>query len=157
MVLAFADRTAKWVPFATAAAIVAATWGGLVWDSLEFGFPTTFALWLALALLIGIVMQGWIYWTDQVETLSLADGKAEAVLMRWVGWGKRVRFTAAEATDWTVSPKSSDATKLSFINFRVGKQKLSLSMLSPQTVDWDALSALAPEFFAKVRAEYPAA
>jgi hypothetical protein len=156
MVLAFADRTAKWVPFVTVAAIVAVTWGGIVWENLEFGFANAFALWLAVALLVCVFLQGWAYWTDQVETLSLDGGRAEARLMRWVGWGKRVYFTAPETSEWTVVPKSSEPTKLAFINFRVGKQKLSLSLLSPQTVDWDALSTLAPEFFAQVRADYPA-
>ena len=145
------------MPFTTVAAIVVVCWGGLVWENLEFGFATVFSFWLAVALLIGVFLQGWVYWADQVETLSLEGDRAEAVLMRWVGWGKTVRFGAAETSDWTLSPKSSDPTKLSFINFRVGRQKLSLSLLSPQTVDWDALSRLAPEFFAKVRAEYPAA
>lgn len=157
MSLAFADRTAKWVPFATVAAIVVVCWGTLVWENLEFGFATVFSFWLAVVLLIGVFLQGWVYWTDQVETLTLDGDRAEAKLMRWVGWGKRVTFGAADASEWAAAPKSSDATKLAFITFRVGRQKLSLSMLSPQTVEWDALSRLAPEFFAKVQAEYPAA
>ena len=156
MELAFADRTAKWVPFAAVALIVGFTWGGLVWENLELGFATIFSFWLAVALLIGVFLQGWVYWTDQVESLTMRGDVAEAVLMRWVGWGKRVKFTAAEASDWTVVPKSSDPTKVSFINFKVGSRKLSLSILSPQTVDWDALSGLAPDFFARVRADYPA-
>lgn len=157
MQLVFADRTAKWVPFATVAAIVIVCWAGLVWENMEFGFATMFSLWLALGLLIGVFLQGWIYWTDQVETASLDGDAAEAVLMRWVGWGKRVRFAADETRDWFAVPKSTDASQLSSINFKVGPQKLSLSMLAPQTVQWDGLSRLAPEFFAKVRADYPAA
>jgi len=155
MALAFVDRTAKWVPFATVAAIVVVCWGSLVWENLEFGFATAFSLWLAVVLLSGVFLQGWFYWTDQVETLSIEGVAAEAVLMRWVGWGKRVRFSASQASDWVAVPKSTDPTKLSFINFKVGSRKLSLSLLSPQSLDWDALSRLAPDFFAKVGADYP--
>src|SRR5690349_20709265 len=126
MQLAFADRTAKWVPFATVAAIGIVCWGSLVWENLEFAFATTFSFWLAVVLLIGVFLQGWVYWTDQVETLSIEGDRAEARLMRWVGWGKRFRFTAAETSDWVAVPKSSDPTKLSFINFKVGARKLSL-------------------------------
>lgn len=155
MRLIFADKTAKWVPFATVAAIVIVCWGGMVWESLEFGFATIFCFWLALVLLVGVFLQGWLYWKDQVETLSMDGSRAEAVLMRWVGWGKRVRFAAGDTAGWRTIAKSTDATALSSIEFTAKGTPLSLSFLTPQVADLDALSTLAPEFFAKVKTDFP--
>lgn len=155
MTLIFADRTARWVPFVTVALIVAFTWGRIVWENLEIGFATEFCLWFGLVLLTGVFAQGWLYWKGQVETLSVEGGRFEAKTMRWVGWGKRHAFAPGDATGWRTIAKSSDVSVLGSIEFTVHGQALSLSMLNPQVVNLDGLSALAPEFFAKVKADYP--
>ncbi len=143
------------MPFAVVAAIVVCVWGGLVWEQLSFALANTVALWTAGVLLLGVVLQGWVYWKDQVETLRFDGSKAEVLTMRWVGWGKRVSFTPTEATGWRSIAKHSDDTALSTVTFNVRGKPLSLSMLSPQLVDLEALSRLNPEFFGRLKADFP--
>lgn len=155
MRLIYDDHTAKWVPFATAGIIVVLVWGGIVWEDLSIGAATVSALVVAVLLLVGIFLQGWVYWNGQVETLSFDGARAEARTMRWVGWGKKVKFAPGEVTDWRTIAKHSDATKLSSIEFTAAGTALSMSFLNPKLVDLEALRALAPEFFIKVLADYP--
>lgn len=156
MRLIYDDVTAKWVPFATAGIIVAMVWGGIVWEQVSISAATVPALVVAVLLLIGIFAQGWLYWNGQVETLSFDGATAEAKTMRWVGWGRKVRFAPGEASGWRTIAKHSDATVLSSIEFTAKGAALSMSFLSPRLVDLEALRRLAPEFFVKVLADYPA-
>lgn len=155
MPVVFSDPTAKWVPFATAAVIVAVTWGGMVWEDFEVQTASVLALWFAVVLFVAIFFQGWLYWTDQIATLRFDGTTAEATTMRWVGWGKRHELTAAETSDWIARGKGGDATKLVSIGFKARNKTLSLSFLDPRIADFDALNRLNPEFFAEVRANYP--
>ena len=156
MRLIYDDHTAKWVPFATAGIIVVMVWGGIVWQDLSFQPATTIAFVVAVILLVGIFLQGWLYWNGQVETLRFDGATAEAKTMRWVGWGRRVRFAPGEASGWRTVAKHSDAAALSSIEFTAGGVALSMSFLNPKLVDLEALRRLAPEFFGKVRADFPA-
>jgi len=156
MPLVYSDATAKWVPFAAVAAIVVCVWGRLVWEQLNFALANTVALWTAVILLVGVLLQGWVYWKDQVETLRFDGSTAEVLTMRWVGWGKRFSFTPDEATGWRSIARHSDDTALSSVTFNVRGKPLSLSMLSPQRVELEALSRLNPEFFERLKADYPA-
>lgn len=155
MPLVYSDATAKWVPFAVVAAIVVCVWGGLVWQQLNFALANTVALWAAGILLVGVLLQGWVYWNDQVETLRFDGSTAEVLTMRWVGWGKRLSFTPAEATGWRSIARHSDDTALSSVTFNVRGKPLSLSMLAPQRVELEGLSRLNPEFFERLKADYP--
>ena len=156
MRLIYDDRTANWAPFATAGIIVVMVWGSIVWNEASVSAATIPALVVAVILLVVIFLQGWVYWNGQVETLSFDGATAEARTMRWVGWGKKVRFAPGDATGWRAVARSSDATALSSIEFTAGATALSMSFLNPKLVDLEGLRALVPEFFVKVMADYPA-
>lgn len=150
----FADPTPRWVPFATAAVIVACVWGGSVWQNLELGFATQFSAGLAVFLLLLILLQGRLFWRDQIATLG-SDGQSfEALTSTWVGNGRRVRFAPHETSEWKARPKSG-SKELSSIAFKANGQALELSFLNPKLVDVAALSQMQPIFFAQVKRDYP--
>lgn len=150
----FADPTPRWVPFATAAVIVACVWGGSVWQNLEFGFATRFSAGLAVFLLALILLQGRLFWRDQIAALQ-SDGQSfEAQTSTWVGNGRHVRFAPHETSAWKAQPKSG-TKELSSIAFKANGQALELSFLNPKLVDLAALSAMQPIFFAQLKRDYP--
>lgn len=157
MKVIFADPTPRWVPFAAAGLIVVGVWGALVWQSLAIEFPTKFAVGLGCVLFVAIFFQGRFYWKDEVATLTSTDGEFyQATTAIWVGRGKTVSFGAAETKDWSASPKSGKPGELSSVKFTVKRTPLELSFINPKRVDLVGLSALNPQFFAKLQAEYPA-
>lgn len=150
----FADPTPRWVPFATAAAIAAVTWGASIWQQMEIVFSTRFALGLFVALVVGIMLQGRLFWRDQVAAVN-SDGQTfDAVTSVWVGNGRTVSFAPHETSDWVARPKSG-SKELSSVSFRAKGQALELSFLNPKLVDLPALSAMQPIFFAGVKRDYP--
>ena len=155
MRVVFDDPTPRWVPFATIALICVMTWGYGIYEDFEFAATTIFSIGLFVVLFVAIFLQGWMYWRDSVARLSLDGDHIEAVTMRWVGPGRRLRFEAHEVTDWHAVTKAGQAGKLASIDFKVRGEKLSLSMNDPRVLDLEALSTLAPEFFASLRREYP--
>lgn len=150
----FADPTPRWVPFATAGVIVACVWGGSVWQQLDLVFATQFSVGLAVVLLIGILLQGRLFWRDQIDRVT-GDGQSfEAVTSVWVGNGRTVRFASHETSDWVARPKSG-GKELSSVAFKAKGQALELSFLNPKLVDLPGISAMQPIFFAGVKRDYP--
>ena len=161
MKLIYWDYTPRWVPFVAAVLIVGGVWFGGVWQDVDFVFISKFAVGLACVLFVLIFFQGRYFWKNQVDKLSSNDGEYfEASTMIWVGRGKRVAFGAHEATGWTAKASSSrkegEPEKLSTISFKVKGQVFEMSFLNPKVVDLEALSAINPAYFAKVKADYPA-
>lgn len=161
MKLIYWDYTPRWVPFVAAALIVVGVWFGGVWDNFDFAFISRFAVGLACVLFVLIFFQGRYYWKNQVDKLSTNDGEYyEAATTIWVGRGKRISFGPHEATGWsaTASPsrKAGEAPQLSAITFKVKGQQLEMSLVNPRLVDFEALSAINPAYFAKLKADYPA-
>ncbi|MEO7222931.1 MAG: hypothetical protein ABIY37_10695 [Devosia sp.] len=151
----FSDPTPRWVPFATAGVIVACVWGGSVWQQLDIVFATQFSVGLALLLLVGILLQGRVFWRDQIDHVS-SDGRSfEAVMSVWVGDGRTVSFAPHETSDWVAKPKSG-SKELSSVAFKAKGQALELSFLNPKLVDVQAISAMQPIFFAAVKRDHPA-
>ena len=156
----FADPTPRWVPFTAAALVVIGVWVGGIWDNFDFATTTRFAVGLACVLFVLIFFQGRYFWKDQVDHITSTDGEYyEAVTSIWVGRGERIAFGAHEAKDWTATASSSrkagEPEKLSTISFKVKGKTLEMSFLNPKIVDLEGLSALNPDYFAKVKADYP--
>ena len=156
----FADPTPRWVPFAASAMIVVGVWVVGVWQDFNVAETTRIAVGLACILFVLIFFQGRYYWKGQVDHITATDGEYfEAVTSIWVGRSKRVAFGAHETRDWTATPSSSrkpgEPQKLSTISFTAKGQKLEMSFLNPTIVDLAGLSALNPDYFAKVQADYP--
>jgi hypothetical protein len=150
----FADPTPRWVPFATAGVIVALVWGGSVWQQIDIVFATQFSIGLAVVTIIGILLQGRVFWRDQIDHVS-SDGRSfEAVTSAWVGNGRTVSFAPHETSEWVARPKSR-SKELSSIAFKARGQPLELSFLNPKLVDLPAISAMQPIFFAAVKRDYP--
>ena len=142
------------MPFATAAVIVALVWGGSVWQQMDIVFATQFSVGLAVVLLIGILLQGRLFWRDQIDRLS-GDGQSfEAVTSVWVGSGRTVSFASHETSDWVARPKGG-GKELSSVAFKTRGQALELSFLNPKLVDVQGISAMQPIFFAAVKRDYP--
>ncbi len=154
MKLVFSDPTPRWVPFATAGLIVACVWGGSVWQQFDLVFATQFSAGLAVLLLIGILLQGRLFWRDQIDRLSSDGSRFEAVTSVWVGSGRTVSFLPHETSDWVARAKSG-SKDLSSVAFRANGQALELSFLNPKLVDVQAISAMQPVFFAGVKRDYP--
>ncbi|MEO6012258.1 MAG: hypothetical protein ABIQ30_01550 [Devosia sp.] len=154
MTTAFADPTPRWVPFATAGAIVALVWGTSVWQNLEFGFSTKFAAGLAVFLLVLIMLQGRLFWRDSVALVTAEGQRFEAYTSTWVGAGRHVSFAPHETANWVAKPKSG-TKELSSVSFVANGVKLELSFLSPKLVDLDTLSLMQPIFFAGLKRDYP--
>ena len=150
----FADPTPRWVPFATAGAIVACVWGGSVWQNMELSFATQFSLGLAVFLLVLILLQGRLFWRDQVASVESDGANFSALTSTWVGNGRRVSFAPHETSGWAARPKSG-GKELSSIVFKANGQALELSFLNPKLVDVAALSAMQPIFFAQMKRDYP--
>jgi hypothetical protein len=151
----FADPTARWVPFATAGVIVAATWGGIVWNEMAFGFATQMAIGLAIALLIGILLQGRLYWRGEIAELRSDGTSFEASTSTWVGRGRLMTFRPHETSGWVARPKTGSTTELSSVAFETKGQKLEMSFLNPQLIDLAVLSQAQPIFFAQLKRDYP--
>ena len=160
MKLIYWDYTPRWVPFVAAAMIVIGVWVAGVWQDADFVFISKFAVGLACVLFVAIFFQGRYYWKNQVDKLFSNDGEYfEATTMMWVGRGKRIAFGPAEATDWTASAgsaKAGEPAKLSTVKFTVKGKTYDLSFLNPKIVELEALSAINPGYWAKVKADYPA-
>jgi len=154
MTIAFADPTPRWVPFATAGAIVAVVWGTSVWQNLEFGFATKFAAGLTVFLLILILLQGRLFWRDSVALVTAEGQQFEAQTSTWVGSGRSVGFAPHETSNWVAKAKSG-TKELSSVSFVAKDVPLELSFLSPKAVDLDALSQMQPIFFAALKRDYP--
>ncbi len=156
----FWDYTPRWVPFVAAAMVVVGVWVGGVWDNFEFAGTTKFAVGLACVLFVAIFFQGRYYWKNQVDRLSTSDNENyELTTMMWVGRGKRVAFGAHEATGWSASAattKPGEPAKLSRIVFSVRGQEFDMSFVNPKAIDLEGLTAINPDYFAKVKADYPA-
>jgi hypothetical protein len=156
--LIFADPTPRWVPFTAAAMIVIFSWIGAIREGFDFATVTKFEVGLACVLFVAIFFQGRYFWKGQVDHVS-GDGEYfEAVTSIWVGSGKRIAFGPHEATNWTATATSSGkdgAPRLSMVKFDVKGQTLEMSFLNPKVVDLDALTAINPGYFAKVKADYP--
>jgi hypothetical protein len=150
----FADPTPRWVPFATAGVIVACVWGGSVWQNLELSFATNFSIGLAIFLLILILLQGRLFWRDQIASLSSDGSTYEATTSIWVGNGRVVSFAPHETSAWVARAKSG-SKELSSIAFKAKGQALEMSFLSPKLVDVAGISGLQPIFFAQVKRDYP--
>jgi hypothetical protein len=157
--LIFADPTPRWVPFAAVVMIVIFTWAGAIWESFDFATVTRFAVGLGCVLFVAIFFQGRYYWKGQVDHVT-GDGEYyEAVTSIWVGRGKRVAFGPHEATNWTATASGTNkdgSLRLSTVKFDVKGQTLEMSFLNPKLVDLEALTAINPDYFAKVKADYPA-
>ena len=150
----FSDPTPRWVPFATAGVVVACVWGGSVWHQMDLVFATQFSVGLAIVLLAGILLQGRLFWRDQIARLS-SDGRSfEAAMSVWVGNGRTVSFAPHETSDWVARPKSG-AKELSSVAFKTKGQAMELSFLNPKLVDLQGISAMQPIFFAAVKRDYP--
>ena len=159
MKLIFADPTPRWVPFTAAAMIVVGVWFGGVWQGVDFAFISRFAVGLACVLFVLIFFQGRYFWKDQVDHIR-GDGEYyEAVTSIWVGRGKRVAFGPHEATGWTARPRSTtkagEPEQLGVVAFKAKGVPLEMSFVNPKLVDLEALTAMNPAYFAKVKADYP--
>jgi hypothetical protein len=157
--LIFADPTPRWVPFTAAAMIVVFSWAGAIWEGFDFASTTKFDVGLACVLFVAIFFQGRFFWKGQVDHLSGDGTSYEAVTSIWVGRGKRIAFTPGQATNWTATAASTNkdgSPRLSTVKFDVKGQTLEMSFLNPKLVDLDALTAINPGYFAKVKADYPA-
>jgi hypothetical protein len=151
----FFDPTPRWVPFTAAAMIVVGVWVATVWQNFDVAFATKFAVGLACILFVLIFFQGRYFWKDQVDRIT-GDGEYfEAVTTRWVGSGKRVAFGPHETSNWVARPKSGKPGELSSIAFKAKKQALEMSFVNPKLFDLDAMTVLAPDFFAGVGRDYP--
>jgi len=150
----FSDPTPRWVPFATAGAIAACVWGGSVWQQMDIVFATQFTLGLMVLMLIGILLQGRLFWRDQVGELGSDGSVFRAATSTWAGSGRTVEFEPHETSDWVARPKSG-GKELSSVAFKAKGQALELSFLSPRLVDLQAISAMQPIFFAGVKRDYP--
>lgn len=150
----FADPTPRWVPFATAAIIVACVWGGSIWQNMDFTFATQFSIGLAIVLLVLILLQGRLFWRDQIAGLTSDGATYEATTSIWVGNGRVVSFAPHETSAWVAKAKSG-SKELSTIAFKAKGQALEMSFLSPKLVDVAALSGLQPIFFAQIKRDYP--
>jgi hypothetical protein len=150
----FSDPTPRWVPFATAGAIVALVWGASVWQNLELKFSTQFAGGLAVFLLVLIQLQGRLFWRDQIAQITGDGSSFVAATSIWVGRGRTVSFAPHETAGWVARAKSG-TKELSSIAFKAKGQALELSFLSPKLVDMAALSDLQPIFFAQVKRDFP--
>ncbi len=160
MPMAFADRTAKWAPFALVVVVMGIIWGTTVWDQQDVELANILAVSIGGLMLVGIFLQGWAFWRGEVETLATDGQQVEIRTARWVGWGRRLSFAAEQMTGWAAEAKSqekaTDTKVLARVSFVVDREKLWMSMLAPQVVDLEALSRLAPAFFAQLRLDYPA-
>jgi hypothetical protein len=156
----FADPTPRWVPFVAAAMIVIAVWIGGIWQGDDFAFISKLAVGLGCVFFVLIFFQGRFFWKGQVATLSGDGQRYEALISIWVGRGKRVAFTPAEATNWSAvassSRKEGEPAKLATIHFTVKGREYDLSFVNPKVIDLEGLSAINPGYFAKVKADYPA-
>lgn len=156
MKLAYSDPTPRWVPFVLVAVVTIAGWFGAVFANVtpDVATASVMALALGAALFIAVLLQGRLYWTGQVDSLSMQPGQVEVVTMRWVGWGSRMTFAPEQTSRWTATPKHDDPSKLSSVSFVVNGVELSMSFLSPRVADFDLLSHLAPDFFRGLRIQY---
>ena len=160
MKLLFADPTPRWVPFVAAAMIVIGVWVASIWNGYDFATITRFSVGLACVLFVLIFFHGRYFWKGQVAKLSGEGSRYEAVTSIWVGRGKRVPFTPFEATNWRATTRNTSKDgapkELATIYFTVKGQDYEMSFVNPKLVDLDALSALEPGFFAKLRTDYRA-
>ena len=121
---------------------------------MDIVFATQFAVGLAVLLLVLVLLQGRLFWRDQVDHVSAGGGSFTAVTSTWVGTGRTVSFAPHETSDWVARPKSG-SKELSSVAFKAKGQALELSFLSPKRVDLAAISAMQPIFFAGVKRDYP--
>lgn len=157
MTIVFDDPTPRWVPFVAAAMIVIGVWASSVWSSFDFVFASQFAVGLGCVLFVLIFFQGRFYWKDQVTRVTSTDGEFyQATISIWVGRGKTVAFVPHETRNWVARPRSGKPSELSTIAFTAKGTPLELSFVNPKRVDVAGLSGLNPEFFARVKTDYPA-
>jgi hypothetical protein len=76
---------------------------------MDLVFATQFAGGLAVAMLIAVLLQGRLFWRDQIARLSSDGGSFEALTSVWVGNGRSVSFAPHETSAWTARPKSGTA------------------------------------------------
>jgi hypothetical protein len=121
---------------------------------MDIVFATQFAVGLVALMLIAILLQGRLFWRDQIDHVTSDGRNFEAVTSVWVGGGRTVSFAPHETSEWVARPKSG-SKELSSVAFRAKGQALELSFLSPKLVDVQAISAMQPIFFAAVKRDYP--
>jgi hypothetical protein len=100
------------------------------------------------------LLQGRLFWRDQIAGLTSDGATYEATTSTWVGNGRVVSFAPHETSAWVAKAKSG-SKELSTIAFKAKGQALEMSFLSPKLVDVAALSGLQPIFFAQLKRDYP--
>lgn len=155
----FVDYVPRWVPVVSGLLIVIGAWFGGNVARFDVQTVTTFAIGLFGALIVAVFFQGRYYWRGQVKMLSTDGMRYEVLTSVWIGSGRRIGFTATEAKGWNVKAgtPAPDGTKPrpSAITFTVQGEKFELSLINPVRLDLDALTALNPAWFNKLRRDYP--
>src|SRR5690348_5127550 len=106
---------------------------------MDLVFATQFSGGLLVLMLLHVLLQGRVFWRDQIARLS-SDGRTfEALTSVWVGNGRNVSFAPHETSDWTARPKSG-SKELSSVTFKAKGQALELSFLNPKLVDIQGLA-----------------
>jgi hypothetical protein len=155
----YVDYVPRWVPVVSGLLIVAGAWFGGNLAHFDLQTTTTFAIFLFGALIVLVFFQGRYYWRGQIKTLSTDGMRYEALTSVWIGAGRRLAFAPTEAKNWTskAGTPQPDGSKPppSAIGFTVRGEKMSISLVNPQALDLDALSAINPAWFHKLRSDYP--
>jgi hypothetical protein len=155
----YVDYVPRWVPIVAGLLIVFGAWFGGNIAHLPLQTSTTLAIGLLGALIVAIFFQGRYYWRGQIKSLSTDGMRYVALTSVWIGAGRQLGFTPTEAKNWTAKAGTpgSDATnpRPSIVGFSLHGEKLQLNFLNPTLVDIDALSAINPAYFSKLRRDYP--
>ena len=140
----FRDKTRLWVPLVTVLILIAVFWGGMVWETNDLDLTNIVSLILLVVLLLALPLQGRLFWTHDIATLTIVEGGLEARTEQWIGWGRRLRFTAAEAS-WKAVVEQRPKLILT-----LNTQDYTLDLKSAQVVDRHELGRLAPQAMAAI-------
>jgi hypothetical protein len=155
----YVDYVPRWVPIVSGLLIVVGAWFGGNLAHFDLQTTTSFAIFLLGALVVAVFFQGRYYWRGQIKSLSADGMRYEALTSVWIGMGRRFAFAPTEARGWAskAGPPSADGSKPlpAAIGFTVRGEKLSISLINPKLLDLDALGAINPAWFHKLRADFP--
>jgi hypothetical protein len=146
----FADPIAGWVPWVTVLAICLVTWGGLWWRGMPGDLAFLSTLGLGAVLLLLMLLQGWLYWKRDIESLALVGGEVEARIAKWIGPSPTLRFSPSVVKEWRVISTSSASSKkpgVPNLGFLVNDREYRMSLFSAKKVDFTGLRELGPAFF----------
>ncbi len=146
----FADHIARWVPLVTLLAICVVVWIGLWWRVMSAADALLVTVGVGVVLLVLMLLQGWLYWKTDVETLALVGGEVEVEVAKWIGPRRRLRFSPSLLRSWRViSTSSAGSSKPGRPNlgFTADEREYRMSLVSAKKIDFEGLREVNAAFF----------